>query len=590
MIKSKFMNLAIKKKILIIMLLVALIPLISLGVFSTNYVAKTVLNMKSEHLQEILDQVNINTFLKFKNIDDISKTVLSSPAVKQILINDQRLTFQERYVNTDIIEKELKSISLNNDYISSIYLLPERYHEIYAVGDVVASYNTSYFDESFQEYKKLEIYENTIADVLNYRWWPIEDVQGRNVFALSRKLYDVEEGNLGVVVIHVDSKLVRDIYKRINLEYYSELFLVSNDGTILYTNREEEIGDKFYSQEIINLMYESPQGNLRTTMNRDAQIEDVMIFHNTFLIADWKIFVITPYDKVISEATLIRNVSFAYLGISLILIIIIANIGSLYIVRPILNLVDKMKQGSKGELEIRVKPTYMDEIGVLGESFNKMMFDINRLINEVESEHQQNIEAEIRILEAHINPHFLYNTLSSIYWTALADGNQVVADMANSLSNYFRLGLNRGKEFTTIQNEISHVREYLQIQKMRFSDKLSFSIDCHPSIHKFQTIKLLLQPLVENSIIHGFDDMKEKGEIQIKAYQENNYIVFVVNDNGKGLVNSKGEMVSDVIEKGYGLKNIWQRLSLYYDNDFLFTINNYDNVTIAKIMIPAISE
>lgn len=590
MIKNYFNNISIKKKIIITMLLVALIPLTSLGIFSTKYVTDTVLTMKSDYLQGALDQLNIITFLKFKNIDDISKTVLGRPVVNQILMQENQGDYQNDFQDTELIEKELKSISLSNNYITSIYLLPEYYHKIFAVGDVVASYNTSYFDESFKHYKDLDLYQNTITDVINYKWWPVETVQGKKVFVLSRKLYDIEKGNLGVVIIHVDTRLLRDIYKQIELETGSELYLVSKEGMVLYTNNEDQIQEQFYDQNILSRITKDDTGSFRMNMKRNNTEDDVMVFYNTLMIADWKIFVITPYNNVIKESSLIKSVSFAYLGVSLILILIVANFGSVYIVKPILDLVDKMKKGSKGALTIRVNEERKDEIGILGTTFNRMMHDINQLIIDVESEQQQRIDAEIRVLEAHINPHFLYNTLTSIYWTAIADGNQTIADIASSLSNYFRLGLNRGKEFTSVKNEISHVREYLQIQKMRFSNKLEFYIEYETSLNEYLTIKLLLQPLVENAIVHGFDDMKDKGEIHIKAFEEQGYLNFVVQDNGKGIKDSSEEVISHLIDHGYGLKNIKQRLALYYDNDYAFNIKSDESGTIVFIKIPLKTE
>ena len=161
-----------------------------------------------------------------------------------------------------------------------------------------------------------------------------------------------------------------------------------------------------------------------------------------------------------------------------------------------------MEKGSKGDLNVRFKSYYNDEIGQLGNSFNTMMSNINNLIKKLEEEQLKKTQAEMRALMAQINPHFLYNTLASIYWALMGTGNEKVAKMVASLSNYYRLGLNKGKGFIKIDKEIEHVKEYLYIQKIRYGDKFDYSIEADSDVYKYKTINMIIQPLVENSLLH----------------------------------------------------------------------------------------
>ncbi len=254
---------------------------------------------------------------------------------------------------------------------------------------------------------------------------------------------------------------------------------------------------------------------------------------------------------------------------------------------PIRKLIQLMRQGATGDMKVRFNVLYRDEIGDLGVSFNQMMGNIEKLMQMVEEEQQHKVKAQISALEAHINPHFLYNTLASMYWLAMAEGNHKVGQMAVALSNFFRLGLNKGKEFTTIEKEVEHVRSYLSIQKMRFGNKFEYHIQVDPEILQYQTIKLILQPLVENSLVHGIEGLPVPGLIKIFVFKAGERITFRVLDNGSGIANLAEDGLSKIMNSGYGLKNLKQRLNLYFENDYFLSCTSVPNQeTVFEISIP----
>lgn len=180
-------------------------------------------------------------------------------------------------------------------------------------------------------------------------------------------------------------------------------------------------------------------------------------------------------------------------------------------------------------------------------------------------------EAELRALQAQIKPHFLYNTLDSIYWMAVLQNNHDIAKMAISLSESFKLSLNNGKEFIPVAKELEHIQHYMTIQNMRHNNRFQYIQKVDPALMDKEILKLLLQPLVENAIYHGLEPKVGKGTVRLTGKIESGFITFTIEDDGVGMEDL------EAIEKGYGLRNVRERLSLYYGVDSRFTISSEVN-------------
>lgn len=583
-IKVLFMNQGLRYKLIVFFTFISLVPLLALGFFSYYKVFNTVQDTAKKYTMDVINEININMFLRFKNIDDISKVLLNSAEVRGILSKEGPKAHNDYYQDNTKMSSILRSITFSNDYITSIYILPEKSNNIFAVGDVTGKYGLSYLtDEYIATYKESELYKETVSEYNNYKWWPTQKILEKNVFVLTRKLYDVEQGVLGVIVIHVNNDIMNDIYIRSNNEKKSLLYLMNYKGEILYHPNKAFIGQQIDSEEILKNINKVEKGSFITKQNG----KKMFAVYNTFFVTGWKLMILTPYYEIVSQASMIRYATLIIISLCFIFVMFLAIFMSREILTPIHKLVHLMNKGSTGDMQVRVDVLYEDEIGQLGHSFNRMMANIEKLMEMVEHEHKEKIEAEIKVLEAHINPHFLYNTLASIYWTAMGTGNTKVGEMASSLSNYFRLGLNKGKEFTTVSKEVEHVKEYLQIQSMRYNEKFKFEVYVAPQILNYKTIKLILQPLVENSLVHGIEKKQGTGFIKVEVVGQEERIAFRVIDNGLGIVHMDDSGIQEIISNGYGLKNIQQRLKLYFDNDYTISCTSIPNrETVFEITIP----
>lgn len=174
-----------------------------------------------------------------------------------------------------------------------------------------------------------------------------------------------------------------------------------------------------------------------------------------------------------------------------------------------------MRQAETGDFSIRFSENRQDEIGQLGQSFNRMIEEISNLIDQVYHEQQRKRETELRVLQEQIKPHFLYNTLDTIQWMAQEHGAQDIVDMVSALTQLFRVGLSKGQEMIPLREELRHVESYLFIQKVRYEDKFDYTISINPGIDQLRVLKVILQPLVENAIYHGIKERRGKGHILV---------------------------------------------------------------------------
>lgn len=260
-----------------------------------------------------------------------------------------------------------------------------------------------------------------------------------------------------------------------------------------------------------------------------------------------------------------------------------------------------MKKAESGDLSIRYKGDRKDEIGMLGRSFNTMLAQINNLLDLTELQARQKREAELQALQAHIKPHFLYNTLDTINWMARKKGAMDVAEVVESLSQLFRIGLSKGNDMILLEQEIEHIYSYLQIQKARYKEKLNFNITIDPKLNNLSVIKLVLQPIVENAIYHGIKERRGPGHIEIIGEEQDGKLVLRVLDDGKGIpkekllkLNENLSVTFDSIEEmrkmnkvGYGVMNVQARIKLTFGDPYGLSIKSeYGKGTIVTILLP----
>lgn len=270
------------------------------------------------------------------------------------------------------------------------------------------------------------------------------------------------------------------------------------------------------------------------------------------------------------------------------------------ITEPIRRLCEMTKLAGRGNFAVRAQEDSSDELAVLNASFNEMVEEIGNLVEDIRVE-QLNLRAmELKLLQAQINPHFLYNTLDAIIWLAEANQTQQVVNMVSSLSNFFRTTLSKGKDYISVREEEAHIQSYLEIQHFRYRDILEYHIQIPEELYQYQILKLSLQPLVENALYHGIKNKRGLGHILVSAKEVDGNLIFTVKDNGIGMKEEKlseikkrihEKLADDSSPSGFGLFNVQQRICLNYGSGYGLEIESeYGEGTEVKLSIPAVKK
>lgn len=295
--------------------------------------------------------------------------------------------------------------------------------------------------------------------------------------------------------------------------------------------------------------------------------------------------------------TMIRS-SIIVLAVILMAIIFLSYLIPRSITRPIKRLSEVTDQVAKGDLSVRSNVRAGAEVSVLNDSLNSMIDKINELLEQVTKEQVRLRKAEFELLQAQINPHFLYNTLDAIVWLAECGEQKKVVSMVGSLSEFFRMSLNQGKDIVSVKEELQHVRSYLEIQQVRYQDILEYEIQVPESLHIYQIPKITIQPLVENALYHGIKNKRGVGKITITGYEENGVFFLQVEDNGIGITKERLEQVRNGIlgkvstgKAIYGLYNVNERIRLNFGEQYGISLEStYGELTKVQVMLPCIEK
>ena len=291
--------------------------------------------------------------------------------------------------------------------------------------------------------------------------------------------------------------------------------------------------------------------------------------------------------------SMVRYLLLGFLGI-FVLILFLSYFIPLSITRPILRVEEVTKQVANGNLSVRSDVENGVEIRALSESLNTMIDKINELLEQVTTEQIRLRKAEFELLQAQINPHFLYNTLDTIIWLAEAGEQKKVVSMVGSLSDFFRSTLSRGKDIVTLKEELQHVRSYLEIQQVRYQDILRYEIEVPEELYLCRIPKITIQPLVENALYHGIKNKRGAGRICIRCEKEEKGCRILISDNGIGIVEERLAQVRDGIRNKvltgkdiYGLYNVHERIRLNFGEGYGISIESeYGEGTVVSILLP----
>ncbi|WEK54206.1 MAG: sensor histidine kinase [Candidatus Cohnella colombiensis] len=409
--------------------------------------------------------------------------------------------------------------------------------------------------------------------------------QGNVISIIATVKQQITHEVIGFIVIDLSDELVNKFSENFTIGKTGYFYVTDETGTPIFAapnlKREQLLSPDVLAPRL---------STIKDSFVQSGASKPNFVIFTTSVETGWKVVGLAPLQEIVEDAHEIRQLIIFSVGLSILFIFGLYIFITKRLTRPIQVLKNKMRQAATGYLEAKVTPTGTDELADLGKSFNTMIENIKDLLEQSIREKEHIQKAELRTLQAQINPHFLYNTLDSIIWMAESGKNDQVIQLVLALSRFFRISLSKGRDWITIKEELEHVRNYLVIQQMRYRDILDYEISVDPSLDSFPILKMTLQPLVENAIYHGIKNKRSKGLIRITGHIENDRILIIrIEDNGIGMnentlaqlqerLNSRqDEQKSSETIDGFGLYNVQQRVRLYYGSEFGLHITSIEN-------------
>lgn len=587
----KFKKLTIKMKLLVIFFILATVPISIVGTFSYFQAKKTISKLTIESAIKTTKQLSndirnifneTETFLEIGKHESVKK-VLSSKSITEPSTTIYELF--EAYRNTYKYNKN----------IMDIYIIGKNQK---VISEKKGTYKLEQAEfEANPVYNAIIKKPNEIQVLPNYTSEYIANKEIGNIISFGTTIMDNKTGEiLGVIVVDFDTSIIERICDKARMGESGRFYILDKSNMLVF-NPPKEYVDHVSDYKWYEIFNKKTGSVMQKLCGIDYLIVNDIPDNLAF---GWKIFGEVPLNEVMKDAYKIKNLTIIMVEICVILSLGLFTFLTDIITRPIRNLKKQMLTAEMGNLEVKVKNHGNDELSDLGRSFNEMIKKIKLLMENNIKEHEKLKKAELSIMQAQINPHFLYNSLDAIVWMAEGNDKNKIIEIVTALSVFFRISLSKGADIISIGREIEHCRNYLIIQKMRYGEFLSYTINIDKEILNNKIVKIILQPIVENAIYHGIKNKKTGGHINISGYKKDySEIVFEVEDSGIGikeeklleirkiLLESSIGVVSDSEQGGFGIFNVNERLRLHFGNDYGISIESiYEKGTKVLIKIP----
>lgn len=399
-------------------------------------------------------------------------------------------------------------------------------------------------------------------------------------------IYNPEGKKVGFVAASISLDKLTSITE--NLSFYEGVSMIMDRNGTLYTHGSNHLPPVILEQLKGSIPHED-----REQVNVEALDDTYTAFYAPIPGSQgWYLCTVVENSRLFHETELLTS-SLSGLWLTMLLIgIVAAFFMSSRITRRVSLLSGAMEKVQKGNLETTLTMKGNDEISQLAQHFNLMVDEIKRLMNDLILTQNEKRQRELQVLQAQINPHFIYNTLDTIQWKALSYGADELSDLILSLSSFFRISLSKGEEKITLCKELAHVHSYLEIQQYRYRDILSYQIEADDQIKGALIPKIIIQPLVENALYHGIKPKLAKGVIRISAMRIKEKLVIEVQDDGVGMDKDtldalKADITREKPKRSYGLYNVSQRIMLYYGKEYELEIkSSKEEGTCIRISLP----
>ncbi|WP_251495179.1 MULTISPECIES: sensor histidine kinase [Paenibacillus] len=499
---------------------------------------------------------------KLAGISNSVRSLMFSYAFKEMMLDVQSNDISNYYVHLSELQYVFSQVTFNEPLIESI-LIATPIGDFYPVSQRRSQTQSFYESSMYYDVKE------------NYGGIWVKGHTDKFFTGNSRTLSFVTKGtqenvsNTNVfIVVNVNESGLIGMVNQHSSNDDSDYFVIDSKG-------EEVIRTAWSSSH--NLMKDKPflykvsEGNQGSFFHHFDETDYLVNYTRSAVVKDWSLFGIQQKDKLLEQMNGVKRTTFYIMLFFLVLTWLLSTKLTAILLNPLYKLQRLMREVEDNRLNVRFASRSTDEVAQVGYQFNRMLDEINRLIDDVRLSESGKRKAEMRALTAQMEPHFLYNTLNTIYCKSVLGENDEVNEMILSLSQMFQLGLSGGKDWNTLEDELLHVEQYCLLQQKCYEGLFEFEVTVtDDSLLTCLMPKILLQPIVENSIQHGFRDIGSGGQIHLHVCRQGQLLYLIIEDNGIGMDADnvmKGMLEPPVSKKGYALNNIVNRLSLFYGED-----------------------
>ena len=547
-----YLDMKFRNKILLSMMITALIPFLLFSAITGTVLVREVLAHSSRLTQQLVRQTSESLDVYLSTLEELITAIATEGRENQLNPEGQN----------PVIQKMSDSILRSYPEIAGITIAYE--DDSYFVSGMSRISRDRFSDEDWYRYAvSLDGHLGILGDAIGRNVVSNLNYSSDSIFSVVKSFHrentDMPDG---VVLVDIRDDILEQLVNRVSIGEKGFLYVTDGDS-IVYTPPSEivyRIDNRSFPED----------GSENSIVSIEGK--DYMIANHVSDYSGWRVVGVMPRSEFSDSVRPVYAALGIGIGVGLLLVILFSIRISASVTRPVSKLSELMETVEEGDFSVRFNSEYRDEIGVLGQSFNHMLERIDGLIRELYEEKQVRLEAQLKSLQEQIKPHFLYNTLDTISWLARKYDAQEVVDIIDALTNMFRLGLSKGRDYITLKEERTHVANYLYIQKWRYSDKMNYEIDIPEEYDDLLVPKLILQPLVENAIYHGIKSKRGGGTIRIYGVENDGWLNLCVEDDGAGIEEGHLEQIRIQLENpeldrsqiGFGMFYIAERVRLYY--------------------------
>jgi two-component system, sensor histidine kinase YesM len=563
-----FNNWLIRYKIILVYVPLIFVPLFILGLSSNRIYLDAV-------VQKTIKNVSDNSSLIITRISGMLTNVES--CANMLTINLNKVIVEDRLTPVSPLEVDLQLYTQITNQLSFALLV---FPDVKSAAFIDTS-NRVYGSNLAMEVNadlavNSELLRQIDASTGNNVWFPMQRRSyltldpNDPVLTLGKKVVNINTGQkLGIVILNIKESALSTIYQKIGSIQTGSYFISDEQGVMISAQNSQDVLTEIQDPMLKDWVLTK---NVTSTI-KSFQDGKKLVVSSQVPNFGWKLISMAPFDSLTADTRKITMLISLIGLVCLIFAVLGAGVLSQVIAKPIIELTKHMKRVKEGNLDMELEIRSGDEIGMLASGFNTMIRRIQELLVNINLEQRKKREYELALIQAQIKPHFLYNTLDVIYTLSELGRARDVQRTTKALADFYRVALSKGKETISLEDEVLNVKDYLSIQRIRYSDVFDFENDIDNEILTCTILKLTIQPLVENAIYHGLKTKGSFGHLKISGKREEGKMILKVIDDGVGMSSEREKAVmfgKDENEEpvGYGLRNVHERIKLYFGEEY----------------------